>query len=199
MTEPVPAPEVLAALVEEATRKSAVLWLDYDGLDRPRPAWHVWHDGAAYVVTERSENASDDAPAGNAHGGRTQGATEQRLPGLAAARTATVTCRSKETRARIVTWRAEVRALTPETPEWQDALKALRGERLNATDAERLPERWAATATIVRLIPTGEVLEGPGQMPTEPGAAAPPDTPALTSGRLPWVVHKRPRTRPRLS
>ncbi|HET6636726.1 MAG TPA: hypothetical protein VFH77_17045, partial [Streptomyces sp.] len=38
-----------AALVEEAAKKSALLWVR--GPDGPaRALWHVWHDGAACVI-----------------------------------------------------------------------------------------------------------------------------------------------------
>jgi hypothetical protein len=127
------------------------------------------------------------------------GEIEQHLPGLAEAETATVTCRAKDSRARLVTWQAHVGRITPRTAEWEAAAEALAGDRLNATDAARLLERWSASDTIVRLTPTGEVLEGPGRMPTTDTSAPPPDSPATTTGRLPWVVHKRPRGRPRLS
>ncbi|MEQ7008184.1 hypothetical protein ABN028_18600 [Actinopolymorpha sp. B17G11] len=185
-----PSPEVLRALVEESTRKSSVIWLRYGDEVRARPAWHVWHDGAAYVVTA--------GPEADRQQGRL-GEVEQHLPGLAEAETATVTCRAKDSRARLVTWRARVGHLTPRTPEWEGAAAALAGDRLNATDAAHLLERWSASDTILRLTPTGEVLEGPGRMPTDDTAVPPPDSPATTTGRLPWVVHKRARGRPRLS
>jgi hypothetical protein len=183
-------PDVLRALVEESTRKSSVIWLRYGDLERARPAWHVWHEGAACVVVAGPD---DDHLSGR------PGETEQHLPGLADADTAVVTCRAKDSRARLVTWRARVGHLTPRTPEWEATAAALAGDRLNATDAARLLERWSASDTILRLTPTGEILEEPGRMPTDDTAAPPPDSPATTTGRLPWVVHKRPRGRPRLS
>lgn len=186
---------VRTALVEEACRRSSVLWLAYAGPDRPRPAWHVWSDGAAYVVAEAAEPSEQ---AGE-HPEHPAARPEQALPGLAEATEATVTCRSKDSGARLVTWRADVHRLTPGTQEWDEAVRLLRGDRLNTTDAEELPARWARTAVIVRLVPSGEVLEEPGRMPGDRAAATPPGSPATTVGRLPWVVHKRPRHRPRLS
>jgi hypothetical protein len=185
-----PSPEVLRALIEESTRKSSVIWLHYGDQERPRPAWHVWLDGAAYLVIA--------GPDTDRQHGR-PGETEQYLPGLAEAETVTVTCRAKDSRARLVTWRARVGHVTPRMPEWETVAAALAGDRLNATDTARLLERWSASDTILRLTPTGEVLEGPGQMPGDSTAAPPPDSPATTTGSLPWVVHKRPRGRPRLS
>ncbi|GAA2755648.1 hypothetical protein [Actinopolymorpha rutila] len=194
---------VRAALVEEACRRSSVLWLAYAGLDRPRPAWHVWSDGAAYVVadateaTGQTETTEQAEPAGTPE--HPAARPEQALPGLAEATEATVTCRSKDSGARLVTWRAGVHRLRPGTDEWDQAVRLLRGDRLNTTDAAELPARWARTAVIVRLTPSGEVLEEPGRMPGDRAAASPPGSPATTTGRLPWVVHKRPRHRPRLS
>lgn len=176
------APDVLRALVEETTRKASVVWLRYGDLDRARAAWHVWDGDAAYVVA----SASDDP-------------FEQLLPGLADARTATVTCRSKDSRARLVTWRADTARIAPGDPEWDAATTALRAQRLNASHAEPRAERWAADAVVVQLRPTGEVVEEPGRMPSDEAAAPPPSSPATTTGKLPWVIHRRPRRRPRLS
>lgn len=191
---------VRTALVEEACRRSSVLWLAYAGLDRPRPAWHVWSEGAAYVVADATPAAGQaEQPEHPEHPEHPSARPEQALPGLAEVSEATVTCRSKDSGARLVTWRADVRRLRPGTQEWDDAVRLLRGDRLNATDAADLPARWARTAVIVRLAPSGEVLEEPGRMPGDRAAASPPGSPATTTGRLPWVVHKRPRHRPRLS
>jgi hypothetical protein len=194
---------VRTALVAEACRRSSVLWLAYAGLDRPRPAWHVWSEGAAYVVADATPAAGQpehpELPERAEQPDHPAARPEQALPGLAEVTVATVTCRSKDSGARLVTWRADVRRLRPGTQEWDDAVRLLRGDRLNATDAAGLPDRWARTAVIVRLAPSGEVLEEPGRMPGDRAAASPPGSPATTTGRLPWVVHKRPRHRPRLS
>lgn len=177
-----PGPELLAALVEESAKKSAVLWLSYLGVDRPRPAWHVWADGVVLLVVDADGSG-----------------TEQRLPGLVEATTATVTCRAKDGRDRLVSWQAEVHRIEPGTPEWDAAGKALRGNRLNATDVATLPERWAHNAAILALRPTGEVSEYPGRMPSEEAAAPPPGSPATTRGKLPWVFGRRANRARRLS
>jgi hypothetical protein len=176
--------ELLMALIEEAGKKSSVLWLTYAGTDRARPAWHVWLDGAAYVVAAGAD--AEESP-------------EQPLPGLAGVSSATVTMRAKDARSRLVSWEASVSRVPVDSDEWAAAAKALRGERLNAVDSATLPDQWAASAVIVRLRPTGEVPEHPGRMPSDEAAAQPPETPATTRGRLPWVIHRRPTKARKLS
>src|SRR3989442_15693597 len=74
-------------LVEEATKRSGLIWLALPDLPQPRAAWHLWHDGAAYVVT---------------------GGIEQPLPGLPEAERVTVTVRSKDKGGRLVSSAAAV-------------------------------------------------------------------------------------------
>lgn len=163
-----PAPNILArALVDEASRKAGLVWLDYEGGGQPRPAWHVWRDGAAYVVT---------------------GGDEQHLPGLADASTVTVVVPSKDSRARVVTWRAEASVVTPAEADWQPAVTALAAGRLNEPEARTAAERWATGATVIRLRPTGEVVESPGHQPDASHATAPRETTATTLGRQPWML-----------
>lgn len=168
--------ELRTALVEEACKKSSVLWLTYEGSERARPAWHVWSDGAAYVVGAASAESD-----------------EQQLPGLEKTTKATVTCRSKDTEARLVTWTAEVEHLENGSPDWDEAFKALRSERLNSIDVKSLRERWLKQVFVVRIKPTQDFSEFPGAYSTDEGAAPPPDTPASTRGKLPWVLHRRAR------
>lgn len=175
MTEP-PGPE-LAALVEEATKKSGLVWLDYPGADRSRPAWHVWHGGAAYVVS---------------------GGDEQPLPGIERATRVLVTVRAKDSRARLLTWVAEAATVRHGTDEWASAAEALRAARLNASQSESLVLVWGADCTITRLAPTGEVVERPGAQQTGSLAAPPLPSPATTRGRLPWVAHRRQQRAPDL-
>src|SRR5215207_1725875 len=126
------------ALVAEATRKTSLLWLRLPAGAAPRAAWHVWHDGAAYVV--HGVDAASD---------------EQRLPGIDEAELVEVTVRSKDTGGRIVVWRARPLLVDPRDEGWEAAAQALAGERLNAGHAETLTERWAKSAHIVRLEPVG--------------------------------------------
>ncbi|TDC03498.1 hypothetical protein E1267_25995 [Nonomuraea longispora] len=113
--------------IEEGAKKSGILWLT---LDRPRLAWHAWHDGSIYVVT---------------------GGEEQQLPGLDALDRVHVTLRSKDNGARLVEFDAAVSVVDQAAAG--DAMAALAKERLNARDSEHLAERWARECTVVRLTP----------------------------------------------
>jgi hypothetical protein len=115
-------------LIEEGAKKSSVLWLALPS--GRRLAWHVWHDGAIYVVT---------------------GDGEQSLPGLTDAAEIEVTLRSKDNRAELVRFPAVVEVVDQATAA--EAVAALAKERLNASDAGGLPARWAGHATVVRLTP----------------------------------------------
>ncbi|MEU0134169.1 hypothetical protein ABZ172_09065 [Streptomyces sp. NPDC006296] len=120
------------ALVEEATKKSGLIWVR--GTGPSRALWHVWHEGAAVLVGD--------------------GPDEQPLPaGLDHGAAAEVTVRSKDKGGRIVAWTAAVSVLEPRSEEWEAAVGELRGKRLNAPDAERMPERWARDCRVVRLTP----------------------------------------------
>jgi hypothetical protein len=161
-----------AALVEEATKKSGVLWLALPDLPYPRTAWHIWHDGAAYVVT---------------------GGIEQPLPGLPEAERVTVTVRSKDKGARLVSWIAAAEHVGPDSEEWAAVVPLLAKERLNAPDGERQAERWAKEAYVIRLTPTGEVTEAPGSLPDDYAAVRPGPSPATTVGKTPFMVGARRR------
>ncbi|MEU7988532.1 hypothetical protein AB0B56_27060 [Streptosporangium canum] len=114
-------------VIEEGAKKSGVLWLS---LDRPRLAWHAWHDGAIYVVT---------------------GGGEQSLPGLAESGEVRVTLRSKDNGGRLVVFDASVEVV--DQAECAEAVAALAKERLNAVDGAGLTDRWAARSQVVRLTP----------------------------------------------
>jgi hypothetical protein len=168
-----------AALVEEATKKSGMLWLALPGLPHPRAAWHVWRPaadegapGAAYVVT---------------------GGIEQPLPGLPEAEHVIVTVRSKDKGARLVSWVAAVAHVQPGSEEWEAVVPLLAKERLNAPDGEHQVERWADEAYVIRLTPTGEVVEAPGSLPADYAAVRPVPSPATTTGKNPFMVGGRRR------
>lgn len=132
----------------------------------------MWQDGAAYVVTGRGE---------------------QPLPGLLDVRHVVVTVPSKDNRSRLVSWLAACSRVEPGSQEWEAVEPALRAARLNLPDGERAGERWARECAIVRLSPTGQVLDAPGRVPTGSAAEPPPPSPATTVGRLPGMLRRRRR------
>lgn len=153
-------------LVEEATKRAGLVWLNLPDVP-PRAAWHVWHDGAAYVVT---------------------GGIEQQLPGLLDLAQTVVTVPSKDNRSRLVSWLADCQRLAPGSDAWNAVLPVLTAGRLNLPDGEAAPDRWARECAIVKLVPTGEIIDEPGREPTGSGAAPPPATPATTVGQQPRMV-----------
>ena len=160
----------IAALIDEAAKKSDLLWLRApDPESRSQAVWHVWQDGAAYVIS---------------------GGIEQPVPDGIEDR-AVVTLRSKDKWSRLVTFEADVTVLEPESEDWDAIVPALRAKRLNLPDAEQAPARWARESTIRRLSPTGTILESPDDPSRESHATPPPRTPART--RVPRPLHLRGR------
>ncbi|MEU9705218.1 hypothetical protein [Streptomyces sp. NPDC047981] len=151
------------ALVEEATKKSGLIWVRGDA-PAARALWHVWHEGAAHVVGD--------------------GPGEQPLPGLVAGATAEVTVRSKDKGGRIVAWTAAVSELAPGTEEWDAAVAELKGKRLNATDGEAMPERWARECRVLRLTPFASTTD----LPTGSLAAVPQASDAITRRPVPAAL-----------
>lgn len=163
---PASVPALDRALIEEAAKKSALVWVR--GPRGPeRALWHVWHDGAVCLV--------GDGPA------------EQPLDalGLVDGATATVTARSKDKGGLLAVWPARVAELRPGGEEWRAAAVELAGKRLNAPDATTIAERWARECRVLRLEPAGALLQGPGSMPDGPRAAVPLPTPATTRHPVP--------------
>ncbi|AYG80622.1 hypothetical protein DWB77_02760 [Streptomyces hundungensis] len=160
------------ALVEEATKKSGLIWVRGAGVAE-RALWHGWLDGAAYVV-----------------GG---GPGEQPLEGLSDGGTATVTVRSKDKGGRLVTWTASVSEVPAGSEAWDTAVAELKGKRLNAHDGEAMPARWAAECRLLRLTPRGPLEPSPETSL----AAAPLPTTATTRqpvpAALPRLLLKRKR------
>ncbi|MFE7166591.1 hypothetical protein [Streptomyces sp. NPDC057616] len=148
------------ALVEEATKKSGLIWVAGPGVPA-RALWHVWHEGAACLVGD--------------------GPGEQPLPGLTDGGGAEVTVRSKDKGGRLVTWPAKVVELTPGSEEWSAAVAELKGKRLNAPDGEAMTERWSRECRVLRLEPAGATTE----LPDGDLAEAPLPTPATTRRPIP--------------
>ncbi|WP_404956796.1 hypothetical protein [Streptomyces sp. 147326] len=151
------------ALVEEATKKSGLIWVRGAGADRA--LWHAWVDGAAHVLGD--------------------GPGEQPFPGLADGAAAEVTVRSKDKGGRLVAWTATVRELPPRGEEWAAAVAELKGKRLNAPDSEDMTERWARECRLLRLEP-----ESVSELPGGSLAAAPLASPAITRRPIPAHLPK---------
>ncbi|MFD8701412.1 hypothetical protein ACFV1W_02165 [Kitasatospora sp. NPDC059648] len=157
------------ALLEEAAKKSGLLWVRADGESQARPLWHAWHDGAVVVVG---------------------GGAEQPLHGLTAGAGALVTVRSKDKGGRLTGWNAEVVELAPNGEAWLGAVEELKGKRLNAPDTDAIAERWARECRVLRLQPAGALTERPGAMPDGSHAARPMPTPATTRRPVPAGLPK---------
>ncbi len=91
----------ITALFAEAANKSGLLWIDVPG-DRAWPAWHVWADDTAYVVS---------------------GPGEQSLPWLPDQ--VTIILRSKDTGGRLLAVRATVTTIEPQDEAWGSCRKLL--------------------------------------------------------------------------
>lgn len=175
-----------SALIAELGKKTGVCWLrradqhapSAADASRPRAAWHIWHDDALHLIA---------------------GGTEQPLEDLAEAEVVEVTMRSKENGGRLVTWIGDVRVVPVGSDGWDEAVTALAADRLNLPDLSRVRDDWAANSVVIRIDPTGELVEAPGALSDAPHAAPPPSTPATTRGVLPRVLHRRQKKRPPLS
>jgi len=172
-------PAWVSPIIDAATKKSDLVWISVpDQVEASgqaaRPAWHVWHQGAAYLVFDGSE---------------------QRMPGLAEADSVVVTVRSKDTWGTIVAWRGAVEMVPPGTPAWNDVTPLLVGKRLNNRDGDAAPARWAKECHVARLVPTGDLLEEPGNLRSDSRRESPPPSSATTETRIPITFHGRPKAR----
>ncbi len=107
--------------------------------------------------------------------------------------------RSKENGGRLVAWVGSVSVVRPSDEAWDDVTTALVADRLNLDDLGTAKQEWAASSVVVRIDPTGELLEAPGSLSADSHAATPRPTDATTRGALPRVLHRRQRRRPGLS
>ena len=156
-------------LVGEAMKKAAIAWVAVG--DQPALAlWCLPTDGALWVVS---------------------GAGEQAAPGLAPGTEALVTLRGDHG-GRIVTWRAAVTRLDPDSEEWAEVAPQLAGKRLNApTDATALVARWAHECTVYKLAPMAdEVAEAGPSLPDSSLAEPPRDSSARRHTRAPFRLHR---------
>ncbi|HEY7175432.1 MAG TPA: hypothetical protein VH442_10990 [Micromonosporaceae bacterium] len=117
------------ALIAEALRKAAVVWL-WVG---QRPGYPVWCEpvgDALFVVT---------------------GPGEQPAPGLTRASTVHVGARGDHG-GLVATWTATVTRIRPNSDRWQAHARALAGKRLNATGSiDDVLARWAHECAVLAL------------------------------------------------
>jgi hypothetical protein len=120
---------VVDPLVEEATKKAAIAWLD------GQPVWCLWREGALYVV---------------------HGPGEQPAPALSPSPSTVDVALRGDHGGRIVVWPASVTRVEPGSAEWDDVVPALAAKRLNGSGTpEETAARWAVSATVSRLAPAG--------------------------------------------
>jgi hypothetical protein len=170
MTEPAPAAPPVHPLVAESMRKAALAWLTVPG-ERAIAAWVLWHGDALYVV----------------HGGG-----EQPLPGLDTVTSCQVTVRSGDNGARIVGWQAWVSRVQPGGEEWGTVVPLLLGKRLNLPEPNGAEERWATGSTVSRLTPASRP---DATLPDGSLAESPALTPATTPAKVPYTLHRTPRSK----
>jgi hypothetical protein len=168
------------AIIDEAMKKSGIVWLDTGSGQSGQAAWYVWLEGAAYVLT---------------------GAGEQPDPGLSDAASVRVLARSKETRSLLVEWLGSATQIVAADESWDAVTAALAKARLNLSDPATAPDRWAADPAIAvfRIAPAGQLGEAPGRYSDSSRRAVPPPTPATTAGAPPKVFHRRQTARRPLS
>ncbi|KOV57455.1 hypothetical protein [Streptomyces sp. MMG1121] len=172
MTSELPGRALLdQALIEEATKKSGLIWVKGAGAPAARGLWHVWHEGAVWLVGD--------------------GPGEQPLPDLADGGSAEVTVRSKDKGGRLVSFRAAVTEPAAGSAEWEAAVAELKGKRLNAPDGEQMPGRWARECRVLRLAPTGPVAPLPDGSLAEAPVPSPATTRQPIPAGLPRLLAKR--------
>ena len=134
---PYPTGSDAAAVLDEALKKSTVVWIEVPGEGgtggRAVPAWYGTLDGHVYVLT---------------------GGSEQHIRGLAEADRVVLVARSKELQSLVAQVEASVRVVPPDDPLFARVTAVLLPRRLNLRDGEQAPERWRKECTLVELTPS---------------------------------------------
>ncbi len=157
------------ALLDEALKKSALVWLCLAGRSHAR--WHAWLDGHIYLLT---------------------GPGEQPDPGLDEGQVTRVLVRSKDDGQHLITVDADTAQLGPADADWTSATTELAKLRLNLSDAANAPARWASEEfAVYRLTPRLPLVELPSHLPDDSLRRPPVPTPATTARPAPWVLHRR--------
>jgi hypothetical protein len=133
------APSALPAEIEDAVKKSDVIWVgqEQNGRDRAVPVWFAYHQGRVYVLH------SDRPDSG-----------EQQIPGLPEAPEVVVVTRRKGRDTRADRFPAAVRLIEPDSPEF-DPLAAILADRRR--DRHGPPQdairTWKQSCVIAELTP----------------------------------------------
>jgi hypothetical protein len=130
------------AVLDEALKKSTVVWIEVPGEGgtggRAVPAWYGVLDGRVYVLT---------------------GGSEQHIPGLAETDRAVLVARSKELQSLVAEVEASARVVPPDDPLFARVVSVLLPRRLNLRDGEQAEERWRKECTLVELTPSAIPVE----------------------------------------
>jgi len=167
------------AALEAAMKGVGVVWLGAQPADSglgpatTGPVWHVWSEGACYVLT---------------------GPGEQPLPGIVPGGRCQVTARNVAG-GRAIAWTAAVEALDPVAPEWASVAPKLAAKRLNGGDPLAVLPTWPGRLTILALRPTGDQATSQTGLPDDSQAAAPMASPATTPYRMPSDITRGWRQR----
>jgi hypothetical protein len=159
------------ALVDEAMKKSGLIWVTTPAMPSGRAFWHAWLAPTAYLLTGPGEQPDPDWPEGSP---------------------VSVLVRSKDNAHRLVSWDAIITRVDPADDDWDAATAALVAGRLNLRESQTAPARWAEGGALVyRLQPAGTLGERPGTYSDASHREAPVPTTATTVTGKPWVLHKR--------
>jgi hypothetical protein len=133
------APTALPRAIEDAVKKSDVLWVgeERNGRDRAVPVWFAYNQGRIYLIH------SDQRDSG-----------EQQIPGLPDAGELVVVTRHKYRETRAGRFRAAVRLIEPDSPEFDSHAAVLADRRRDRhgppQDAIR---KWKQSCVIAELTP----------------------------------------------
>jgi hypothetical protein len=132
-------PTALPPELEDAVKKSDVIWVgkERNGRDRAVPVWFAYHQGRIYLVHSDARDSG-----------------EQQIPGLPEASELVVVTRHKYRETRAGRFRAAVRLIEPNNPEF-DPLAAVLADRRR--DRHGPPQdairKWKQSCVIAELTP----------------------------------------------
>ena len=130
-------PDTDTAVLDEALKKSTVVWVDVPGEGgtdgRAVPVWYGVLDGRVYVLV---------------------GGSEQHVPGLAEATRVVLIARSKEQQSLVAEVEASARVVPGSDPLFAKVAPVLLPRRLNLRDGEQAVDRWRQECTLVELTPS---------------------------------------------